>query len=88
MSCLNYASHCVFPSSERLVLYNQVFNLHREELDEDEQVERSLLGKVPTINLWLTNRECEMCNVFPVIYLMLFSYELIEGKKNLRADVP
>jgi len=46
MTCQDYVSQCVFPSSERLVLYNHVFNLHREELDEDEQVERNLLGKV------------------------------------------
>lgn len=45
---LQYAERYVFPSEERLVLYNHIFNLHMEEFDEDEdeKVERSLLGKV------------------------------------------
>lgn len=54
MTPLQYVQNFVFASGERLVLYNHVFNLHREDFDDEyEETERILLGKV---SLGQTNR--------------------------------
>lgn len=46
MTPFEYVKNYAFPSPARLVLYNHVFNLYKEEPEDEEQTERILLGKV------------------------------------------
>lgn len=52
MTPLEYVQKFVFPSPERLALYNHVFNLLKEEVDEDTENDREILGKVNNINYY------------------------------------
>ncbi|KAK6638421.1 hypothetical protein RUM44_008850 [Polyplax serrata] len=45
MTPFEYIKSYSFPSPARLVLYNHVFNLYKEEPEDDEETERILLGK-------------------------------------------